>query len=63
MGPRKGITLSYILYALAAVLAILKLLGEVSISWWIIVGIAALPLAFAGAVFLIAFLLVLVANR
>ncbi|MBD9542207.1 hypothetical protein IB276_22440 [Ensifer sp. ENS04] len=55
--------MSYILYALAAVLAILKLLGEVSISWWIIVGIAALPLAFAGAVFLIAFLLVLVANR
>lgn len=55
--------MSYILYALAAILAVLKLLGEISISWWVIVAIGALPLAFAGVVFLIAFLLVLVANR
>ena len=55
MGPRKGITLHYILWLFAAVLAILKIVGTITISWWIIVGIALLPVLVGIIVFLIAF--------
>ena len=35
--------MGYILYALAAVLAVLKLLGHVQVAWWVIALIGATP--------------------
>ncbi len=55
MGPRKGITLHYILWLLAAVLAVLKIVGTITLSWWIIAGIALVPVVIGIVVFLIAF--------
>jgi hypothetical protein len=54
--------LAAILYLLAAVLTVLKIMGMVTISWWIIAGIAVIPMAFALMVFLIAFVGILIAE-
>lgn len=54
--------LAAIIYLLAAVLTVLKIIGTVTISWWIIAGIAAIPMVFALVVFLIAFVAILVAE-
>jgi hypothetical protein len=55
--------LFYILYALAAILAVLKLLGEISISWWLIVGLAAVPLFLTLAALALAFAAAVAASR
>lgn len=54
--------LAAIIYLLAAVLTVLKIIGTVTISWWIIAGIALVPMAFALGVFLIAFVALLIAE-
>ncbi|WP_284765063.1 hypothetical protein [Agrobacterium sp. CFBP2214] len=45
----------YILWLLAAVLAVLKIVGTITLSWWIITGIALVPVVIGIVVFLIAF--------
>lgn len=52
----------YILYALAAILAVLKIVGTVTLSWWIIIAIAAVPLAITIGIFVAAFLFALWAE-